>query len=211
MHHQESVEQLTLFSNTEFSSKNTLKNLRYLPPINCNKVLLESKSRIFEFQQDEKENNLIRRQTKLFDITSLPCECQLDPDTINPLTLPLQPLNFATEVNQFDNACIYFILDKALPLILYIGQSKNCCKRLRTLNYSSSGAHHRKKQIESYQQLNQNYGFSSSIYIARWDLPILLEEKYRLELEKSLILKWYPLFNQQNQESILWSNYLVKI
>ncbi|MBH8575372.1 hypothetical protein I8752_20620 [Nostocaceae cyanobacterium CENA369] len=93
--------------------------MRYLPPINCNKVLLESKSRIFEFQQDEKENNLIRRQTKLFDITSLPCECQLDPDTINPLTLPLQPLNFATEVNQFDNACIYFILDKALPLILY--------------------------------------------------------------------------------------------
>ncbi|WP_196523922.1 GIY-YIG nuclease family protein [Nostoc commune] len=125
--------------------------------------------------------------------------------------MPLQPLNFATEVNQFDNACIYFILDKALPLILYIGQSKNCSKRLRTLNYSSSGAHHRKKQIELYQQLNQNYGFSSSIYIARWDLPILLEEKYRLELEKSLILKWYPLFNQQNQESILWSNYLVQI
>ncbi|MBH8575866.1 hypothetical protein I8752_23265 [Nostocaceae cyanobacterium CENA369] len=82
---------------------------------------------------------------------------------------------------------------------------------MRTLNYSSSGAHHRKKQIEYYQQLNQNYGFSSSIYIARWDLPILLEEKYRLELEKSLILKWYPLFNQQNRESILWSNYLVQI
>ncbi len=208
MHHQESVEQLALFSNTEFSSNNTLKNLIYLPSINCNKVLLKSKSRVFESQQVEKENNLIRGQTKLFDITSLPCECQLDPDTINPLSLPIKPLNFYTESNQFDNACIYFILDKVLPLILYIGQSKNCCRRLRTLNYSSLAAHHRKKQIDYYKNLNHENGISTSIFIARWNLPILIKDKYRLELEKSLILKWNPLFNKQNLESKLWSNYL---
>lgn len=211
MHHQESVEQLTLFSSTEFSSKSTSTNLICLPPMNCKKILQESKLRVFKFQQDEKEDNLTGGQTNLFDITSLPSECKLDPYTINPLSLPTKPLKFYREVDQFDGACIYFILDQALPLILYIGQSQNCCKRLRTLNYSSSGAHHRKKQIDSYQQLNQNSGISSSISIARWDFPILLKEKYRLELEQSLILKWHPLFNKQNQESILWSNYLVQI
>ncbi|WP_392476043.1 hypothetical protein [Nostoc sp. C110] len=81
-------------------------------------VLLKWKSQIFEYQYYVRENKP-PQQTVLFDLPLKHC----NPDQIDPLLLRLVPMSFyRMPANSPGDACLYFIIDSAAGLILYVGE-----------------------------------------------------------------------------------------
>ncbi|WP_366933275.1 GIY-YIG nuclease family protein [Nostoc sp. NMS7] len=90
------------------------------------------------------------------------------------------------------DACIYFIIDSAASLVLYVGET--CCSNKRW-----KGIHACKDYIASYQDLHYRYGIQTAVNIAFWwNTPT--DRRARQELELSLILKWRSPFNKENWE-----------
>lgn len=149
-------------------------------------ALVEWKSRIIAYQQSARESQP-PQQTALFDIAPTHC----DPDQIDPLKLRLMPMSFyRMPANSPGDACLYFIVDSAADLILYVGETCRSNKRWK-------GIHDCKDYIVSYQDLHYRYGLQTAVNAAFWwDAPI--DRSARQELELSLILKWLTPFNQQN-------------
>jgi len=148
-------------------------------------ALARWKSQIFEYQQRVRESSP-PLQTTLFDIA--PAHC--DPNQIDPLKLRLQPMSFYTMPTDGNgDSAIYFILDNAVPLILYVGETCRSNKRWK-------GVHGCKDYIASYQDLHYRHGLKTAVNIAfYWDAPA--DRKARQELELSLILRWSSPFNFQ--------------
>jgi len=84
------------------------------------------------------------QQITLFDIA--PSHC--DPNQIDPLKLRLQPISFYTmPTTDSGSACLYFVLDSAAGIIIYVGETCRSNKRWK-------GVHDCKRYIENYQSLH---------------------------------------------------------
>ncbi|MBG1263798.1 GIY-YIG nuclease family protein [Nostoc sp. BAE] len=151
-------------------------------------ALLRWKSQIFDYQQRVRENKP-PEQVTLFDIAPN----HYDPDRIDPLLLRLVPMSFhRMPADNPGDVSLYFIVDSAASLVLYVGETCRSNKRWK-------GIHACKDYIASYQDLHYRYGIQTAVNSAFWwDAPV--ERKPRQELELSLILKWRSPFNKENWE-----------
>ncbi|MEH1950358.1 MAG: GIY-YIG nuclease family protein [Nostoc sp.] len=151
-------------------------------------ALLKWKAQILDYQQRVRETKPVQQAT-LFDLTPKHC----DPDQIDPLLLRLVPMSFyRMPANSPGDACLYFIIDSAAGLILYVGETCRSNKRWQ-------GIHACKDYIASYQDLHYRYGLQTAVNAAFWwDAPV--DRRARQELELNLILKWRSPFNKENWE-----------
>ena len=127
------------------------------------------------------------QQTALFDIAPTHC----DPNQIDPLTLRLVSMSFyRMPADGPGEACLYFVIDSAADIILYIGETCRSNKRWK-------GLHDCKRYIENYQSLHYQHGLKTAVNMTFWwDAPVQTRQRQQLEL--ALILKWLPPFNKQN-------------
>ncbi|MBD2629586.1 GIY-YIG nuclease family protein [Trichormus variabilis] len=172
------MEQLSLFGNTEY------KTLRTTKPVMDAESLKQWKSRVFNYQQ------LIRKteppkQGTLFDVAPTHC----NPDNIDPFSLQLQSMAFYRMPDDYGQAALYFIIDSAAELLLYIGETKHSNKRWK-------GIHDCKDYIGNYQELHYKYDITTAVNIAFWwDAPT--NRKPRQALEQMMIRKWRSPFNKE--------------
>ena len=143
------------------------------------------KDQITTYQQKVRETPPAK-QAALFDLPPNYC----DPDTIDPLQLQLKSMAFYRMPTDYaGQACLYFVVDSAAQLILYVGETLRSNKRWK-------GVHDCKDYIEAYQSLHYKYGLKTAVNIAFWwDTPQRREA--RQELEQVLILKWRSPFNKE--------------
>ncbi|MEH2062166.1 MAG: GIY-YIG nuclease family protein [Nostoc sp.] len=148
-------------------------------------ALVRWKAQILDYQQRVRQSKP-PEQVSLFDLASNHCE----PDRIDPLQLqvrrrspPQASLSFwRMPADSPGDACLYFVVDSAAGLILYVGETCRSNKRWK-------GIHACKDYIASYQDLHYRYGLQTAVNIAFWwDAPT--DRRSRQELELSLILKW---------------------
>ncbi len=151
-------------------------------------ALLGWKSHIFDYQQKVRQSKP-PQQVTLFDLA--PAHC--DPDKIDPLQLEVRSLSFwRVPADSSGDACLYFVVDSAANLILYVGETCRSNKRWK-------GLHGCKDYIASYQDLHYRYKLQTAVNIAFWwDTPT--DRKSRQELEQALIQKWKSPFNKEMWE-----------
>ncbi|YAF99223.1 MAG: GIY-YIG nuclease family protein (plasmid) [Nodularia sp. CChRGM 3473] len=151
-------------------------------------ALVQWKSQILNYQKQVREVQQPQQKT-LFNLA--PAHC--DPDRIYPLQLEVRSLSFwRMPVDSPGDACLYFIIDSAADLILYVGETCRSNKRWK-------GIHACKDYIASYQDVHYRYGMNTAVNAAFWwDAPT--QRKPRQALELSLILKWKSPFNKENWE-----------
>jgi hypothetical protein len=155
-------------------------------------ALMQWKSRIFNYQKQARKNQPPQQET-LFELAGLDiAPAHVDPNTIDPFGLILQPISFWRKPT-FDKgqACLYFVIDTAhSPLLLYTGESCHSDHRWK-------GTHDAKRYIDKYIALHRQHQLSPAVSIAFWfDAPI--NRKARQQLERALILKWRSPFNKEN-------------
>lgn len=141
-------------------------------------ALVRWKSQIYDYQQRMRENEPAQ-QIALFEVA--PAHC--DPDKIQPLSLHLRPMSFyRLPADSPSEACIYFVIDSAAQLLLYVGETCRSNKQWR-------GTHDCKRYIEKYQELHYKYGLQTAVNMAFWwDAP--MDTRPRQQLELALIQKW---------------------
>jgi hypothetical protein len=144
------------------------------------------KSQIINYQQKARETPPIQ-QAALFDIAPNHC----DSDKIDPLKLQLQSMAFYRIPADYPGeVCLYFVVDSAANLILYVGETLRSNKRWK-------GVHDCKDYIAAYQDLHYRYKLKTAVNIAFWwDTPT--DTKKRQQLEQALIQKWRSPFNKEN-------------
>ncbi len=92
---------------------------------------------------------------------------------------------------QGDRVCIYFIIDNTLPLLLYVGETKQTAKQ------RWNGVHDAKDYVTNYIELHRKYKLEVRVCSAFWyDTPS--DRKSRLKLESELINRWQSPFNKEN-------------
>ncbi|MBF2098587.1 MAG: GIY-YIG nuclease family protein [Gloeomargaritaceae cyanobacterium C42_A2020_066] len=109
----------------------------------------------------------------------------------DPLSQPSQGDAFYRLPPQFgtDAPCLYFVLDRAAALVLYIGETQHSRQRW-------AGHHDCKRYLTNYLNLHRQYGLETRIAWAfAWDVPPAGRE--RKALEAALIQRWWPPFNQE--------------
>ena len=149
-------------------------------------ALVRWKSQIYDYQLRVRESEPLQ-QTTLFEVVLTHC----DPDEINPFSLQLQSMAFwRFPADSPGDACIYFVIDSAAQLLLYVGETCRSNKRWK-------GTHDCKRYIEKYQQLHYLYGLQTAVNMAFWwDAPA--QTRARQQLELSLIQKWRSPFNKES-------------
>ncbi|PAX59808.1 hypothetical protein CK510_05270 [Brunnivagina elsteri CCALA 953] len=148
--------------------------------------LQQWKTQIVEYQMRSRYSPA-PAQTTLLDLPANHC----DPERIDPLTLQLQSMAFYRMPADYPGeACLYFVVDSAAQLVLYVGETCRSNKRWK-------GTHDCKDYIASYQDLHYRYKLKTAVNIGFWwDTPQRREA--RQELELYLILKWRSPFNKEN-------------
>ena len=113
-----------------------------------------------------------------------------DPDTINPWSLSYQAMSFWRKpATTRGYPCLYFVADRFVPLVLYVGESNNSEQRWR-------GDHDCKRYLDRYYALHYELGIEHGVAIAFW-LQAPRGRKARQDLEQALIQKWKPPFNKE--------------
>lgn len=147
--------------------------------------LLEWKDRVLTYQQREKSRES-PEQLALFDFA----EPHASPNEIDPFSLRKHSHEFWRLPADGGDACIYFVLDDAVPLLLYVGETARSDKRWK-------GTHYCKQYLENYIYLHRQYGLTVKVCISFWwDVPVQRSPRQKLELQ--LIHKWLPPFNKQS-------------
>ncbi|MEA5578715.1 GIY-YIG nuclease family protein [Anabaena sp. UHCC 0451] len=179
------MEQLSLFSQQEHQTKGVRKEGLVMDA----QALEQWKSRLFTYQQRIR-NSQAPQQVTLFDVA--PSHC--NPDAIDPFKLQLQSMAFYRMPDDYGQAALYFIIDSASELLLYIGETKHSNKRWK-------GVHDCKNYLENYQELHHRYQMPTAVNIGFWwDAPT--DRKPRQDLEQAMIQKWRSPFNKEMWE--LW-------
>ncbi len=115
-----------------------------------------------------------------------------EPELINPFTLSRasdQFFRWPRELSQ-GNPCLYFVLDQAAPLILYIGETVNPRQRWQ-------GHHDCKTYLSYYLDDHRRYQLDTQIHWAfYWQVPRATRPRQRWE--KRLIQHWLPPFNKES-------------
>lgn len=149
-------------------------------------ALLQWKARIFDYQQHILKTES-PKQTCLFD----PPKSHCDSNAINPFQLKLHNSKFYRLREQGEKICIYFTIDNALPLLLYVGET------MQTAKQRWNGTHDCKDYVMNYVELHRKYNLEVKMCSAFWyDTPE--NRTARLKLERELILLWQSPFNKEN-------------
>ncbi len=150
------------------------------------KALKRWKSQISVHQQQVRT----RKPTEQGTLFAVP-KSHIDPDVIDPFSLSPSPLSFyRSPVEDPGQSCLYFVIDMAAHLLLYVGET---CKS----NQRWKGVHDCKGYIENYLDLHYQYDLPTAVNIAFWwDAPVKARPRQRLEL--ALIKKWKSPFNKEN-------------
>ncbi|MFM6358500.1 MAG: hypothetical protein ACKPH7_23260, partial [Planktothrix sp.] len=123
--------------------------------------LTDWKTQIFNHQQQVLKESQ-PQQTTLFDLAPVHC----DPDCINPFSLQVHNSQFYKGKETGDRICIYFVIDRVLPILLYVGETKQSPKE-RWL-----GTHDCRRYIDRYIQLHRDYQLDVQVATAFWwDTP----------------------------------------
>ena len=148
-------------------------------------ALVQWKTRIAIYQQQRKENQLV--QGTLFDVA----KAHVDPDKIDPFKLRPCPVSFyRLPVDSPGDTCIYFVVDSAAGLVLYIGETCRSNKRWQ-------GTHDCKRYLDNYKSLHYQHGLSCAVNIVFWwDVPAVARARQQMEL--GLIERWKAPFNKEN-------------
>ena len=148
-------------------------------------TFIQWKSRIFDHQQAVL-NSPPPQQMSLFALESNHC----DPEQINPFELRLHNWEFFTMPDMGDQTCIYFVVDTALPLLLYVGETKQSPKE------RWGGIHDCRDYISNYIILHRKHELKTFVNTAFWwDTPT--DRKARQQLEQALIQRWKSPFNKE--------------
>ncbi len=150
------------------------------------KTLAKWKNQITVHQQQVRTNE----STQQISLFNLP-KSHVEPDTVDPFNLQLSALSFhRLPVDSPGQACLYFVIDIATDLVLYIGETCKSNKRWK-------GVHDCKRYIENYLDLHYRYGLKTAVNIGFWwDAPLPTRPRQRLEL--ALIQKWKSPFNKES-------------
>ncbi|AKG20272.1 hypothetical protein [Calothrix sp. 336/3] len=175
--------QLDLFSPGEISPKASNK-----PPVLLmdEKTLIAWKHQIFIHQQQVR----IQEPHQQMSLFSTP-NSHVEPNIIDPFALKPSPMSFyRLPVDSSGQACLYFVIDMAANLLLYIGETCQSNQRWK-------GVHDCKRYIQKYLDLHYDYQLPTAVNIAFWwDAPVPTRARQRLEL--ALIKKWKSPFNKEN-------------
>jgi hypothetical protein len=170
------MEQLSLFSNSEY------KTLRNQKPVMDAYALEQWKLRVFTYQKQVREIKP-PQQTSLFELIPIHCNSE----EIDPFTLHFQSMSFYRMPDTYGQTALYFIVDSASEILLYIGET--CQSNRRWKN-----THDCKEYISSYQELNHRYAIKTAVNIGFWwDAPV--DRKPRQALEQKMIQTWRSLFS----------------
>ncbi|WP_234991392.1 MULTISPECIES: hypothetical protein [Cyanophyceae] len=153
--------------------------------------LLQWKQRLQNFQDKVRQNPAASQTSLLFETQSKPDHW--DAEKIDPFTLPPKPWDFYRERYdplQEGQANIYFVLDHAVPLLLYVGETKLSIKQ------RWKGVHDCKDYIDAYISLHRQYGLNVAVNLA-FNVSVPTDRSQRLALERDLILKWRSPFNKE--------------
>lgn len=113
-----------------------------------------------------------------------------EPVLIDPFSLEIFPEDFYRFPKEQGDACIYFVIDFDVPLLLYVGETNHSHKRWR-------GLHDCKNYLTQYRAVLHSHQQNSRIGITfYWDAP--LQKQARLKLEQSFIRRWRSPFNKEN-------------
>lgn len=110
----------------------------------------------------------------------------------------VDPFSLKTHSDQFydlpeyknSQSCLYFILDTAFPLLLYVGETKLSPQE-------RWNSHDCRNYIKKYIELHRKYQIKVTIRSAFW-WGIPKQRKLRQSLEKELILRWRSPFNKES-------------
>jgi hypothetical protein len=147
-------------------------------------MLVQWKRAIFQYQQEVRQSAK-PVQTSLFEVKEPVWEAQ----TIDPFQLRLHNWEFWRCPDNGDEGTYYFIIDTAVPLLLYVGETKLTAKQ-RWQNHDC------KDYIRSYIQLHRNYDLDVAVNATFWG-GIPRDRATRQKIEADLIYKWRSPFNKQ--------------
>ena len=140
------------------------------PQLTMSCEALESwKQRILEHQQSEGADQ--PRQGNLFELAPNPCNA----NNIDPFALQLHNLSFCEKPDWGDRTCLYFVIDNAHPLLLYVGETDRTPKQ----RWMSHDCH---SYIGNYIELHRRYSLEVSMAIVFW-YGAPANRKRRLQLE----------------------------
>ena len=151
--------------------------------------LVQWKQRIFNYQK-EIPYQIPTQQNSLFGSDSIRTA-----DKINPFVLELHNWQFYRMLwTSTQSCCLYFVMDLELPILLYIGETKQSAHK----RWGRSGINHNcDNYIKSYIQLHRDYELAVKVATSfYYDVP--LETRQRQKIESELIYKWSSPFNREN-------------
>ncbi len=148
---------------------------------------------IHAYQQRIQQTPQAPQQGSLFDT---PETTWHDPDDINPFSLNQHSSLFWRQGGRAggwsgsEAGCLYFILDRQWPLLLYVGETKlSADQRWR-------GTHDCKAYIVRYIELHRRHDLPVEVVSAFWP-HVPADKKILQAWEKQLILKWRSPFNKE--------------
>ncbi|MGF1514056.1 MAG: GIY-YIG nuclease family protein [Elainellaceae cyanobacterium] len=147
-------------------------------------ALQQWKARIVAYQASVQP---AESQASLFDSPPQP-----NPEAIAPFALAQQNFFFFNwpADRHPDSACLYFVIDSASSLLLYVGETCRANQRWK-------GVHDCKQYVLNYQTLHFRYRLQTAINTAfYWEAPV--KTRPRQQLESKLIRRWRSPFNKEN-------------
>lgn len=151
------------------------------------KALQAWKDKIYSHQRQVIQAS-VEQQGSLFDLASY----HVSADAIDPFSLAMQNFFFFQwpADRHPSQPCIYFVIDTAMPLLLYVGETCKANQRWR-------GVHDCKQYVLNYQEAHFKHHCPTAINTAFWwDTP--QETRPRQQLESDLIARWRSPFNKEN-------------
>ena len=148
-------------------------------------ALQEWKAEIVAYQQQERLASPPQQQT-LFALSAA-----ADPAAIDPFSLRLySSLFYRFPLPGKGRPCLYFVLDRAASLLLYVGETRH-------VNQRWQGIHDCKRYIENYLQLHRELDLEAKLATGfYWQVPTAT--RARQTLERTLIYRWRSPFNKEN-------------
>jgi len=148
-------------------------------------ALTDWKQRIWQYQQQ------VRLQIPMQQASLFEPEATIDPEVIDPLTLPRQNTEFwRWKAEDIGVSALYFVIDYDLPVLLYVGETVKSNQRWK-------GEHDCKRYLLNYRQAHYQHGLASTLGISFWaEAPT--QTRPRQRLERALIQKWRSPFNKEN-------------
>lgn len=184
--------QPSLLSNADLRAAEVSWAYQQVPQAECSAAeLADWQQRVHQFQR-QVQGDGPPSQGSLFDLAASAPETSPDPVfAIDPFTLSPRNAEFWRE--QFDdvgNAALYFVVDHALPILLYVGETVKANQRWK-------GTHDCKRYILNYVSAHRRHDRTVAVNIGFWP-HAPADRKARQALESALIRRWRSPFNKEN-------------